>query len=287
MRDPIRAVMRAWPLYRRPFRLARLRSSHYAARRVPVQRRPCVHQGDGEIRAAGQAVLRQADQLRAAQEQRVGPRRTTSPTRTRACRWTTPSRPRRTCRRFRRRRRSSTRRSCSAISRTGTRCSCRTLSGSLMKFGQADVMLIGFAGGGTRQISPNKPVRNMAEMKGLRFGVQGAPIGNKTFAAVGMAPTVIRTTRCTTPSRTASSTPGRTSRGRRADEVLRSGPPLTMTQHAITIRPLAFSGKTFKNLPADLQAAILRAARKRASTAVRSSRARTRQSSMRWKRPAS
>jgi TRAP-type C4-dicarboxylate transport system substrate-binding protein len=32
-----------------------------------------------------------------------------------------------------------------------------------------------------------------------------------------------------------------------------------MTEHAITIRPLCFSGKTFKTLPADLQAAILKA----------------------------
>ena len=36
-------------------------------------------------------------------------------------------------------------------------------------------------------------------------------------------------------------------------------PNLSMTQHAITIRPIAFSGKTFKKLPADLQAAVLRA----------------------------
>jgi TRAP-type C4-dicarboxylate transport system substrate-binding protein len=36
-------------------------------------------------------------------------------------------------------------------------------------------------------------------------------------------------------------------------------PNLALTQHAITIRPLCFSGKTFKRLPADLQAAILKA----------------------------
>ena len=33
-------------------------------------------------------------------------------------------------------------------------------------------------------------------------------------------------------------------------------PHLSMTQHAITIRPICFSGKTFKKLPPDLQAAI-------------------------------
>src|SRR5207245_4926224 len=39
------------------------------------------------------------------------------------------------------------------------------------------------------------------------------------------------------------------------------GPNLNMTQHAITIRPLCFSGKTFKGLDKDLQAAVLRAGR--------------------------
>jgi TRAP-type C4-dicarboxylate transport system substrate-binding protein len=37
------------------------------------------------------------------------------------------------------------------------------------------------------------------------------------------------------------------------------GPNLNMTQHAITIRPICFSGKTFKKLPPELQAAILKA----------------------------
>ena len=36
-------------------------------------------------------------------------------------------------------------------------------------------------------------------------------------------------------------------------------PHLAMTQHAITIRPLCFSGKTFAKLPPDLQAAIVKA----------------------------
>jgi TRAP-type transport system periplasmic protein len=56
---------------------------------------------------------------------------------------------------------------------------------------KAEVMLIGYAGGGTRNIFVNKPVRNLQEMKGLKVRVQGAPIWSKTFAAIGMAPTVI------------------------------------------------------------------------------------------------
>src|SRR5436190_1863276 len=37
------------------------------------------------------------------------------------------------------------------------------------------------------------------------------------------------------------------------------GPNLAMTQHAITIRPLCFSGKTFKTLDKNMQQAVLRA----------------------------
>src|SRR5204862_7950826 len=36
-------------------------------------------------------------------------------------------------------------------------------------------------------------------------------------------------------------------------------PSLNMTQHAITIRPICFSAKTFAKLPPDLQAAIIKA----------------------------
>ena len=56
---------------------------------------------------------------------------------------------------------------------------------------KAEVVLVGYAGGGTRSIFANKPVRNLAEMKGLKVRAQGAPIWSRTFAAVGMSPTVI------------------------------------------------------------------------------------------------
>jgi TRAP-type C4-dicarboxylate transport system substrate-binding protein len=37
------------------------------------------------------------------------------------------------------------------------------------------------------------------------------------------------------------------------------GPYISETRHAITVRPIVFSGKTFRRLPEALQAAILRA----------------------------
>src|SRR5207244_5632680 len=56
---------------------------------------------------------------------------------------------------------------------------------------KADVMLIGFAGGGTRNIFANKPVHNMAELRGLKVRVQGAPIWSKTFTAAVMSTRVM------------------------------------------------------------------------------------------------
>jgi tripartite ATP-independent transporter DctP family solute receptor len=125
---------------------------------------------------------------------------------------------------------------------------------------KAEVMLIGYAGGGTRNIFANKPVRNMAELKGLKVRVQGAPIWSKTFAAAGMAPTVIAYNEVYNAIQNGVIQAGENeAAGVEQMKFYEVGPNLNMTQHAITIRPLCFSGKTFKKLPPDLQAAILRA----------------------------
>ena len=125
---------------------------------------------------------------------------------------------------------------------------------------KGDVMLIGFAGGGTRNIFVNKPVRNLAEMKGLKVRVQGAPIWSKTFAAVGMSPTVIAYNEIYNAIQNGVIAAGENeAAGVEAMKFYEVGPNLNMTQHAITIRPIAFSGKTFRKLPPDLQAAIIKA----------------------------
>jgi len=125
---------------------------------------------------------------------------------------------------------------------------------------KADVMLIGYAGGGTRNVFANKPVRNMAELKGLKVRVQGAPIWSKTFAATGMAPSVIAYNEVYNAIQNGVIQAGENeAAGVEAMKFYEVAPNLNMTQHAITIRPVCFSGKTFKKLPADLQAAIIRA----------------------------
>jgi len=125
---------------------------------------------------------------------------------------------------------------------------------------KAEVMLIGYAGGGTRNIFVNKPVRNLKEMKGLKVRVQGAPIWSKTFSAIGMAPTVIAYNEVYNAIQNNVIAAGENeAAGVEAMKFFEVAPHLSMTQHAITIRPLCFSTKTFNKLDKNLQAAVLKA----------------------------
>jgi tripartite ATP-independent transporter DctP family solute receptor len=125
---------------------------------------------------------------------------------------------------------------------------------------KAEVMLIGYAGGGTRNIFVNKPVKNMAELKGLKVRVQGAPIWSKTFAAAGMAPTVIAYNEVYNAIQNGVIAAGENeAAGVEQMKFFEVAPHLSMTQHAITIRPLCFSSKTFARLDKALQAAVVKA----------------------------
>ena len=125
---------------------------------------------------------------------------------------------------------------------------------------RADVMLIGYAGGGTRNIFVNKPVHNLAEIKGLKVRVQGAPIWSRTFQAAGMAPTVIAYNEVYNAIQNNVIAAGENeAAGVESMKFYEVAPHLAMTEHAITIRPICFSSKTFKSLPPDLQLAIIRA----------------------------
>jgi TRAP-type transport system periplasmic protein len=125
---------------------------------------------------------------------------------------------------------------------------------------KADVMLIGFAGGGVRNIFVNKPMGSLADIKGLKVRVQGAPIWSKTFAAAGMAPTVIAYNEVYNAIQNNVISAGENeAAGVEQMKFFEVAPHLAMTQHAITIRPLCFSAKTFKTLPKELQDVVLKA----------------------------
>src|SRR5262245_54930622 len=125
---------------------------------------------------------------------------------------------------------------------------------------KADVMLIGYAGGGVRNIFANRPVRNLTEMKGLKVRVQGAPIWSRTFAAAGMSPTVIAYNEIYNAIQNGGIAAGENeAAGVEQMKFYEVGPNLSVTEHAITIRPICFSAKTFKKLSPELQAAVIKA----------------------------
>jgi tripartite ATP-independent transporter DctP family solute receptor len=128
--------------------------------------------------------------------------------------------------------------------------------------GKSGVMLIGYAGGGVRNIFANRPVQGIDGLKGLKVRVQGAPIWSRTFAAVGMSPTVIAYNEVYNAIQNNVIEAGENeAAGVEQMRFFEVGPNLVMTQHAITIRPICFSKATFDRLPADLQAAVLKAGR--------------------------
>src|SRR3954451_5592114 len=124
----------------------------------------------------------------------------------------------------------------------------------------AAVMLIASPGGGTQNIFFNKPVHNLAEMRGLKVRVQGAPIWSKTFSAVGMSPTVIAYNEVYNAIQNNVISAGENeAAGVEAMKFYEVAPHLNLTQHAVSIRPICFSVKTLKTLPKELQDAIMKA----------------------------
>ncbi|MEJ8856000.1 TRAP transporter substrate-binding protein [Variovorax robiniae] len=125
---------------------------------------------------------------------------------------------------------------------------------------KADVLIIGYAGGGTRNIFSKYPVRNMAELNGLTMRVMGAPIQTKIFESVTAKPSVIAYNEIYNAIQSGVIQGAENeAAGIEQMKFYEVAPSLSLTQHAITVRPIAFSGKTLKKLPPDLQAAVVKA----------------------------
>ena len=106
--------------------------------------------------------------------------------------------------------------------------------------------------------------------------VQGAPIWSRTFQAAGMAPTVIAYNEVYNAIQNNVIAAGENeAAGVESMKFYEVAPHLAMTEHAITIRPICFSTKTFKTLPTDCRTRSSRPARKPAPMAGRSSPRRT------------
>jgi TRAP-type C4-dicarboxylate transport system substrate-binding protein len=127
---------------------------------------------------------------------------------------------------------------------------------------RADVMIIGYSGGGVRNLIVNRPVRTKADLRNLKVRVMGAPIQTDTFAAIGASPTVIAYAEIYNAIQTGViGAAENEAQGLEQMKFYEVGRYVSETRHAITVRPIAFSGKTFRRLPEDLQGAILRAGR--------------------------
>jgi TRAP-type C4-dicarboxylate transport system substrate-binding protein len=90
----------------------------------------------------------------------------------------------------------------------------------------------------------------------------GAPIQTRMFEAIKTAPTVIAYDEVYNAIQTGVIDAAENeAAGIEQMKFYEVGPHIALTAHAITVRPLCFSGKTFRTLPEDLQAAIVRAGR--------------------------
>jgi tripartite ATP-independent transporter DctP family solute receptor len=133
---------------------------------------------------------------------------------------------------------------------------------------RADVMVLGYAGGGVRHIVANRPVANLAALKGLKLRVQAAPIHTRIFQGIGAAPSVIAYQEVYNAIQSGVINGlENEAAGIEQMKFYEVAPHVALTSHNVTVRPLCFSGKTFRKLPPKVQDAVLRAGREAAGFA--------------------
>ena len=125
---------------------------------------------------------------------------------------------------------------------------------------KADIKIVGYTGGGTRNLLSKNPVVTFDDLKGHKMRVMGAPIQAQIFQALTAAPSAIAYNEVYNAIQTGViagfENEAASIQNLKFYEV---APNLTLTRHSITVRPIVMSGKTFNSLPADLRAAVLEA----------------------------
>ncbi|KMK67096.1 TRAP transporter substrate-binding protein [Puniceibacterium sp. IMCC21224] len=128
---------------------------------------------------------------------------------------------------------------------------------------KADIKIIGYAGGGVRNLASAEPIHNIDELTGHKMRVMGAPIQAQIFASIQAAPSVIAYNEVYNAIQTGViggfENEAASIQNLKFYEV---APNITLTKHAITVRPVVMSGKTFRKLPEDLQAIVIEAGAK-------------------------
>ena len=124
----------------------------------------------------------------------------------------------------------------------------------------ADIKIIGYTGGGVRNLVSSAPIGNLEELAGHKMRVMGAPIQAQTFAALTAAPSAIAYNEVYNAIQSGViagfENEAASIQNLKFYEV---APHVTLTKHTITVRPIVMSGKTFRKLPEALQAAVMKA----------------------------
>lgn len=124
----------------------------------------------------------------------------------------------------------------------------------------ADIMIIGYTGGGVRNLVSSEPIGNLEELAGHKMRVMGAPIQAQIFDALTAAPAAIAYNEVYNAIQSGViagfENEAASIQNLKFYEV---APHVTLTNHTITVRPIVMSGKSFRALPEALQAVVLEA----------------------------
>ncbi len=125
---------------------------------------------------------------------------------------------------------------------------------------KAGIRVIGYAGGGVRNLASAEPIGNIEELTGHKMRVMGAPIQAQIFGAIQAAPSAIAYNEVYNAIQTGViagfENEAASIQNLKFYEV---APNITLTRHAITVRPIVMSEKTFSTLPEALKVAVLEA----------------------------
>ena len=124
----------------------------------------------------------------------------------------------------------------------------------------ADIKIIGYTGGGVRNLVSSEPIHNLEELAGHRMRVMGAPIQAQIFQALTAAPSAIAYNEVYNAIQTGViagfENEAASIQNLKFYEV---APHVTLTQHTITVRPIVMSGTAYRALSPELQEAVDRA----------------------------
>ena len=124
----------------------------------------------------------------------------------------------------------------------------------------ADIVIIGYTGGGVRNLVSSVPIHNLEELAGHRMRVMGAPIQAQIFQALTAAPSAIAYNEVYNAIQTGViagfENEAASIQNLKFYEV---APYVTLTGHTITVRPIVMSGTAFRALTPEQQEIVKRA----------------------------